>query len=81
MKVLFKLTNIDKVAFKLSEDLKLINIVLGIGTHSSKHPCPYGECYRDDDGFWVKGQDRTIRNILEHHSKWMKRSRKSAAFC
>ena len=73
--VLMNLTKINEVEYALSLDLKLVNIMVGIQTHSSRHPCPYGECWRHDDGTWRKGQDRTIRNIRENRNKWMKRSR------
>ena len=72
--VLMKLTNLNEVEYLFSMDLKLINICIGIGTHSSRHPCPYGECYRDRTGSWVKGQDRTVNNIREHQIKWTKSS-------
>ena len=47
MSVLFKLTKLNEIEYKLSEDLKLINITVGIGTYSSKFPCPYGQCEKD----------------------------------
>jgi hypothetical protein len=75
MKVLMQLTKINEVDYKLSQDLKLINIMIGIGPHSSRFPCPYGECCKDDKGDWVKGQDRTPRNMREHRKRWMNRSR------
>ena len=54
MSVLFKLTKLNEIEYKLSEDLKLINITVSIGTYSSKFPCPYGECEKDQDGHWKK---------------------------
>ena len=75
MKVLMEITNMNEVEYNLSMDLKLINISIGIQSHSSRYPCPYGECWKDERGCWHKGQDRSIRNIREHRSKWMNRSR------
>ena len=75
MSVLMELTKINEVEYALSLDLKLVNITLGLCTHSSKHPCPYGECFRNEYGNWVKGRDGTIGNIKEHRAKWMERSR------
>ena len=69
------ITKINEVEYALSVDLKLVNISIGICSHSSKYPCPYGECYKDSRGNWIKGQDRTIRNIRENRSTWMRRSR------
>ena len=74
MSVLMKLTNLNEVEYSFSMDLKLINICIGISSHSSRHPCPYGECYRDKTGSWVKGQDRTVNNIKEHQIRWTKSS-------
>ena len=73
--VLMDITKINEVEYALSVDLKLVNISIGICSHSSKYPCPYGECYKDSRGNWIKGQDRTIRNIRENRSTWMRRSR------
>lgn len=76
MQTLMQLTNINEVEFKLSNDLKLVNIMIGIGTHSAKYPCPYGECYKDEDtDEWVKGKYRTYRNIVENRETWQKKSR------
>ena len=65
--VLFKLTSLNEVEYKLSQDLKLLSIVIGIKNHSSKYPCPYGECFKNElMRKWVKGQDRTIKNFTEN---------------
>ena len=65
--VLFKLTSLNEVEYKLSQDLKLLSIVIGITNHSSKYSCPYGECFKDElIGQWLKGQDRTIKNLTEN---------------
>ena len=48
MGVVFKLTSLNEIEYKLSQDLKLTSIVIGITNHSSKHPCPYGECFKDE---------------------------------
>ena len=73
--VLMEITKINEVEYALSMDLKLVNISIGICSHSSKYPCPYGECYKDSQGNWIKGQDRTICNIRENRRTWMRRSR------
>ena len=65
--VLFKLTSLSEVEYKLSQDLKLLSIAIGITNHSSKYSCPYGECFKDElIGQWLKGQDRTIKNLTEN---------------
>lgn len=74
--VLMELSNINEVEYSLSMDLKLVNICIGICSHSSRYPCPYGECFRDKDGVWVKGEDRTVGRIVGHRMNWIGRSRK-----
>ena len=74
MSVLIDLTKINEVEYALSLDLKLMNIILGITSHSSKHPCPYGECYKDNNGYWIKGKDRTIKNITANQKRWIEKS-------
>ena len=70
MGVLFKLTSLNEIEYKLSQDLKLTSIVIGITNHASKHPCPYGECFKNEKtGQWVKGQDRTLKNLTENQQK------------
>ena len=59
IKVLFDLIDIKRLNFKLSTDLKLVNIVCGKQTNSSKYPCCYGDCCQDKDGNWIKGQKLT----------------------
>ena len=63
-----KLNELDK--FVLVADLKLLNIILGLGIYSSKFPCPYGHCFKNKKGLWVKGIARTLQNILENCQKW-----------
>ena len=76
MHVLINLTKINEIRYKLSQDLKLINIVIGITNHSSKYPCPYGKCYKDENsGEWIKGMIRTFRNIMENKENWKKETR------
>ena len=47
MQVLIELTGLNEIQFKLSQDIKLINIIIGITTFSSKYPCLYGHCCKD----------------------------------
>ena len=73
--VLMELTKINEVEYSLSMDLKLVNINVGIGSYSSMYPCPYGECFRNRQGMWVKGPDRTINKIKMCRTKWINKSR------
>ena len=66
MSVLIYLIQLNDIEYKLSQDLKLTNIVIGIMSHSSKYPCPYRECSKDViTGEYVKGNDHTVCNINE----------------
>ena len=72
LSVIMELTQPYEVEFTLSHDLKLANILAGIQSHSSKYPCVYGECTRDEKtGVWFKGQDRTSGNIEKHRKEWI----------
>ena len=46
-------------------DLKLYNIILGLTSCSSKHGCCYCKGKKGPDGVWLKGEDRTLENLLE----------------
>ena len=71
IKILMNLTNINEIEYHLSQDLKLTNIIIGITSHTSKYPCPYGECYKDNkSNEWYKGTDRTIKNLRSNQRKW-----------
>jgi hypothetical protein len=60
----------------LSQNLKLNNIVISITTFSSKFPCLYGECYKDDKtDEWVKEVNRTFKNISDNQMMWCNKSR------
>ena len=71
IKILMKLTNINEIEYILSQDLKLTNIIIGITSHTSKYPCPYGECYKDYKcNEWYKGRNRTISNLTSNQRRW-----------
>ena len=72
IKVLFEKTKLNEQDIVLSGDLKVINIICGMQTHSAKHSCPYGECWKDTKtGRWVKGRDRTVENLNENQQAWV----------
>ena len=70
IKFLYDQLQLDNIEHKLSEDPKLVNMTAGVGSSSSKFPCPYGYCYKSPTGEWIKGEDRTIENLIEHHLEW-----------
>ena len=47
--------NLDKIDYKLSLDLKCNNIVNGLQNHAAKHPCTFGDCCKEKNGLWKKG--------------------------
>ena len=61
--------NLEPGSFLLCADLKVINISLGLQTHSARHPCPY--CH------WTKGKLstddvlRTFEGIKAQYDSWM----------
>ena len=57
--------------FKIG-DLKVYNIVCGLMTYASRHPCYACEAYKDENGNWV-GSDvlRTWNSIIKHYMDWM----------
>lgn len=63
----FEKLNLTPGSFVLCGDLKIINIILGLGTHASKHPSPYCD--------WEKNTEkpcnlRTVEGIREKFRKW-----------
>ena len=50
----------EKLQFHLASDLKLINIIVGIQSHSATYPCPYCEWLKGSDG---KGDLRDLLGI------------------
>ena len=55
-----------------------MNMLLGIQSCSSMHPCPYCNGYKFDKmgkktnqkGLWLKGEPRTMKSLLEDYRKW-----------
>ena len=35
----------------------------GMTGHTSKFPCPYGLCFRDSDGYWHEGENRSWKQL------------------
>lgn len=60
------INNFTDMKFYIETDLKLINIILGLGSHSSKFPCPFGECFREGLNDWKLGKLRDFRSLKNH---------------
>ena len=72
LKILMNLISLNEIYYKISSDLKLANILIGIQTFSAKYPCPYGECtHSEGRNEWVKGKDRTVKNIVQNKDRWL----------
>jgi hypothetical protein len=53
--------------FKFSADLKVINLVLGLGSHASMYPCPF--CYFKK-GSTGSFKNRTLEDICTLNEQW-----------
>ena len=68
-----------KKDFCVVADLKLVDIMVGIQSTSSMHPCPYCDGAKFDKkgvktnqkGTFVKGRPRTMKNVQEHFQDYM----------
>lgn len=54
--------------FKISCDLKLANIILGLMSHSSNHPCTWCDSKRDN--LYEKGELRNLQNTINRFWEW-----------
>ena len=66
---LFSALNISPFDGTLATDLKLANILVGIMSHSSAHPCTY--CYANKDELSICGELRSSENVLSNYKKWL----------
>ena len=66
LRILLELQQLYKVRYILSADLKLINILLGISSHSGKYAC--FSCYRE--ATLVAGPPRTYQNLAEAYQAY-----------
>ena len=75
LRVIFDEIKINELSrkYKMIGDLKVYNMLMGMQSSGSLHPCPYGLCYKVDQhghktnqkGPWVKGDDRTLEGNAE----------------
>ena len=60
--IMDKITNFDRIKYYICSDLKLINIICGIQSSSSKHPCPY--CIADNSNLFLENfPKRSVNSI------------------
>ena len=45
-------------------------ILYGIQSCASKYNCSFGLCYRNEEGVWVKGPNRTIDSLYKDNARW-----------
>ena len=58
--ILSKIKNFDKIKYHICSDVKLMNILIGIQSCASKHPCAYCE---SDSNFNTLAEHRTLGSI------------------
>lgn len=59
--------------FFIETDMKLANIIIGIGTHASSMPCPYCTSKRGDDKkYWKDGVPRSFQSLHEHYEAYLR---------
>lgn len=67
---LWTLLNISNFESTIGTDLKLANILVGIMTHASFHPCTW--CYIDKDNLKFEEELRTVGNAMKNYNDWLK---------
>jgi len=60
--------NLEPGLFHLCADLKVINISVGIMSHSARYPCPF--CHWQKDSKMPSDTMRSFEGIREWHKKW-----------
>ena len=73
MKFLFELLKINqRKDFKLNGDLKCMNLILGLQSHSSKFPCPFCSTFQHglDQRTVTKYTPRTFEGIKQQYEAW-----------
>ena len=71
IKVLFNLLEVEKLNFKLSTNLKLVNIIIGKQLAACKFPCPYGNCIRNENYGWSKGENLFFNDLRTNHRNYV----------
>ena len=88
LRVIFDAIKINELSkkYKMIGDLKVYNLLMGMQSSGSTHPCPYGLCYKVDQmgrktnqkGSWVKGDDRTLEGNAEEATAYAETSQNRA---
>ena len=70
-KVIFDKLQLSTLLFKFAGDLKIFNIIGGLMSCSSSHPCCYCETSKSKKEGWGElGQLRTKKNVKENCADW-----------
>lgn len=69
VKALWSTIGIKNCEGTTATDLKLANILAGLMSHSSTHPCTY--CIAKSGGLIESGELRTIGDISENYANWL----------
>lgn len=65
---LWSAININPFVDTIAVDLKLANIIAGLMSHSSAHPCTY--CFAEKKKLSEPAELRTIGSIVDYYSEW-----------
>ena len=71
IKMLFNLLEVEKLNFKLSTNLKLVNIIIGKQSAACKFPCPYGNWIRNENYGWSKGEKLFFNDLKTNHRNYV----------
>ena len=66
-RLIFRKLKLINLNYKLSLDLKCLNIVSGFQSTGAKHACPYS-CGVKNNGVWLNGQRRIIVNTTKFNA-------------
>lgn len=62
------------ISTSIAADLKLLNILVGLGSHSSSYPCTW--CLAHKDQLFITGKLRTIGECIDNYKSWEKNGSK-----
>ena len=71
MRTLWELCRINDIHARFALDNKMKVILYGLQSCASKYNCSFGLCFRNEDGEWVKGPNRTVEMVYKDNERWM----------
>ena len=77
--IISNINNFDRVKYFICSDLKLINIICGIQSCASKHPCPY--CLSDNKNLFSENFPKRSIQSISNSSQAFKRAGSAIKDC